>query len=233
MTKMRASPALSSGPRKPFIRANGKPNCQEWKTRRRGTSACCWKAWAPVMCLRSGCNHFDSFCVYVLFGEFYTWKHAVCHNPYLNPPRCALIWLICISSSSSSSSLVPAQEKCAVFGLSSGGMSLTSCLISRSSWPGSPTRSKTPTRRRRRWRAPFRGSTTGQLHSSLKEETAFPQHAAFHCICFAFSRLQVWNSGNVKRKGIKGESSLKGYVSQMVPTVFKYRKVKQMFSLDT
>lgn len=56
MTKIRLLD-LSLGPRKLFTRANGKPNCQERKTRRRGTSVCCWKAWGPVTCLRSGCYY--------------------------------------------------------------------------------------------------------------------------------------------------------------------------------
>lgn len=47
--------------------------------------------------------------------------------------------------------------RCAVCGPSCGGTSRTSCLISRTSWPGWRLRSLRPTRRRARWRAPWKG----------------------------------------------------------------------------
>lgn len=51
-----------------------------------------------------------------------------------------------------------AQARCAVCGLSSGEMSLTSSATLRSSWPESRTRSRRPIRRRKRWRVHFRGA---------------------------------------------------------------------------
>lgn len=50
-----------------------------------------------------------------------------------------------------------ALVRCVVFGPSWGGTSRTSCPTLRSSWPGSPSRSKRPTRRRGRWRAHLKG----------------------------------------------------------------------------
>lgn len=51
--------------------------------------------------------------------------------------------------------------RCALCGPSCGGTSPTSCLISRTSWPGWRLRSLRPTRRRARWRAPWKGPPAG------------------------------------------------------------------------
>lgn len=73
MTKIRPL-AQSSGLRKPFIRANGKPSCQELRMRRRGTSACCWKAWEPVMYLKSEFNHNKTLCALLFFVMIHSWQ---------------------------------------------------------------------------------------------------------------------------------------------------------------
>lgn len=90
-------------------------------------------------------------------------------------------------------SLPPVRARCAVSGPSSGEMSLTSCPILKSSWPGSPTRSKMPTRRRRRWRVPYRGSRTG--HTCTQEILLPPTVACYSFI--SFFKCEKWD---VKRK---------------------------------
>lgn len=129
------APAQPSGSKKPFIRANGRLSCLPLKTRKRGTSACCWKAWGPATSLRSEFKKTKKNCFdLMLLASVHT-----------RPPL---------------PSSPPVQRRCAAFGPSCGGTSLTSCPILKSSWHGSLTRSKRPTRRRRKWRAPSRGKMT-------------------------------------------------------------------------
>lgn len=126
------APARPSGSKKPFIRANGRPSCPPSKTRKRGTSVCCWRAWGPATSLRSELKKQENCFDLLLLASDHSFL----------PPSPTV------------------QKRCAAFGLNCGEMSLTSCPILRSSWRGSPTRSKRPTRRRRKWRAPSRGWLT-------------------------------------------------------------------------